>query len=201
MESTRDRIVREASRLFAQQGIKATTVAQIEVAVGLRKGSGGVHRHFASKDVLIEAVFAEQLKRGNHVYNNAVAIPVPDPADLRPYLTAIGTLILRDAEKSREVALIMLRDAAHLPEAVRRQQLANDEIAYKRMADTVDALISDRFPDLDANALAVLFVGSLIFFRLNDWLTGEPKLGLDDETMLGTWVSVFEPTFRRILTG
>ncbi len=201
MDSTRDRIVREASRLFAQQGIKATTVAQIEVAVGLKKGSGGVHRHFASKDVLIEAVFAEQLQRGNRIYDNAVGIPVPDPADLRPYLTAIGALILRDAEESREVAVIMLRDAAQLPEAVRRQQLANDEIAYKRMADTVSALIGDRFPDLDANALAVLFVGSLIFFRLSDWLTGQPKLDLDDDTMLRTWVTVFEPTFRRMMGG
>ena len=50
--STRDRIVKEASRLFAAQGIKATTVAQIETAVGLRKGSGGVHRYFATKSDL-----------------------------------------------------------------------------------------------------------------------------------------------------
>lgn len=199
MDTTRDRIVREASRLFAAQGVKATTIAQLEGAVGLRKGSGGVHRHFATKDALIKAVFAAQLQRGNRSYDTAAGIPVPDLADLRPYLTAIGRLILRDAEESREVALIMLRDAAQLPEAVRRQQLANDEIAYKQMADTVRALIGDRFPDLDPNALAVLFVGSLIFFRLSDWLTGEPKLALNDETMLNTWVSVFEPTFRRLL--
>ena len=32
--------------------------------------------------------------------------------------------------------------------------------------------IGTRFPDVDPEALAFLFVGPLIFFRMSDWLTG-----------------------------
>ena len=65
----------EATRLFAEQGIKATTVAQIEEAVGLRKGSGGVHRYFATKNDLVRAVFDAQLEKGREQLATATELP------------------------------------------------------------------------------------------------------------------------------
>jgi AcrR family transcriptional regulator len=198
----RDRIVREASRLFAGQGVKATTVAQIEVGVGLRKGSGGVHRYFASKDDLVDAVFAAQLAGGREVRDEAVAIPPPTADGMDEYLTAIGTKILRDSERSREVSLIMLREAGSLRESVRRHALANDAVAYQFMADSLRVQMSSADPSMlerfDPEALAFLFVGSMIFFKLTDWLTGEPKLGLTDDRLLRTWVNVFSPVLQAI---
>jgi hypothetical protein len=45
----------------------------------------------------------------------------------------------------------------------------------------------------DPEALAFLFVGSLIFYKLSGWLAEEPKLGLTDERLITTWVNVFGP--------
>ncbi len=199
--STRDRIVKEASRLFAAQGIKATTVAQIETAVGLRKGSGGVHRYFATKSDLVEEVFARQLGRGREILAEAEALPVPDPANLIPYVTALGTKILRDAEHGREVSLILLRDAAAIPELARKHLLDNDAVAYGAMANALRAQMNaDQLEAFDPDALAFLFVGSLLYFKMTDWLTGETKLGLTDDRLLRTWVNVFEPVLRGLLS-
>jgi AcrR family transcriptional regulator len=192
--STRERIVSEASRLFAAQGIKATTVAQIEAAVGLRKGSGGVHRYFATKNDLVEEVFESQLRRGREVLAEAKAIPVPDASDAVAYLTAVGEKILRDAEVGREVSLIMLRDAANLPDSARRQRLENDEIAYGATAELLRTQMSpEQLKSFDPEALSFLFVGSLIYFKLSEWLSDEPKLGISHQRLIRTWVNVFAP--------
>ncbi len=196
----RDRIVREASRLFAAQGVKATTVAQLEEAVGLRKGSGGIHRYFATKDDLVDAVFAAQLGAGEASYEEAVAIDLPTgPDDIVRYLDAIGCMILRDAAKGREVSLILLREAATMGETARQQLLANDDLAYGRAARSFADAMGTRFPDVDPEALAFLFVGPMIFFRMSDWVTGEPKLGLDDDRLVRTWARVFQPLFTQLL--
>ena len=59
--TTRDRIVAAAGRLFADHGVKATPVSRIEEEAGLTPGSGGVHRYFATKSDLVEAVLDTQL--------------------------------------------------------------------------------------------------------------------------------------------
>ncbi|MDA8061910.1 MAG: helix-turn-helix domain containing protein, partial [Actinomycetota bacterium] len=54
---TAERIVAAALKLFAEHGYEATSVAEIEAAVGLTPGAGGIYRHFRSKrDVLAAAV-------------------------------------------------------------------------------------------------------------------------------------------------
>ncbi|MGY1944425.1 cytochrome P450 [Nocardia asiatica] len=50
MDSTRDRIVAEALRLFAEQGYASTSVAAIEEAAGLSPESGALYTHFGSKE-------------------------------------------------------------------------------------------------------------------------------------------------------
>jgi AcrR family transcriptional regulator len=195
----RDRIVREASRLFAAQGVKATTVAQLEAAVGLRKGSGGIHRYFPTKNDLVDAVFAEQLGDGEATYNAAVGVDPPSGHDdIRRYLDTIARMILSDAEKGREVSLILLREAATMKETAGAQIRANDDLAYGRAARSFAAAMGDQFPDIDPNALAFLFVGPLIYFRLSGWLAGEAKMGIQDDQLIKTWSLVFEPLFKQI---
>lgn len=56
---TRQRIVDAAIQLIAERGYVRTSVADLERAVGLRPGSGGLYRHFPTKD----AVFTEVLQQ------------------------------------------------------------------------------------------------------------------------------------------
>ena len=53
---TRLRLILAAERLFAERGIEAVSLREINIAAG-QKNSGASHYHFGSKDGLIEAIF------------------------------------------------------------------------------------------------------------------------------------------------
>jgi len=61
----RAKIVREATRLFAEKGVDATSVQEVASAVGLSKPS--VLYHFPSKEALHAAVIDELTSRWNEV--------------------------------------------------------------------------------------------------------------------------------------
>lgn len=199
--TTRLRIITEATRLFAAQGIKATTVAQIEQAVGLRKGSGGVHRHFATKDELVSAVLETQLAGGASTLKGAKAqLPIPTPEAVAPYLRTLGHFVLTEAEKNRDVALIMLRDGHALGDQVDAHRRRNDDLAYGATAETVRAVQNQLHETLglDADAYGYVFLAPLIYFKLIEWVTGHHPLDIDDEALVETWATVVAPSFREI---
>ena len=199
--TTRNRIIAEATRLFATQGIKATTVAQIENAVGLRKGSGGVHRYFATKDDLVSAVLEAQLDAGAaSIEATGAALPVPSPEASGTYLRALGALVLSEADKNRHVALIMLRDAQALAGRLDDHRRRNDAMAYGATATAVRE-IQERLNDslgLDADAYGYVFLAPLIYFKLVEWATGRHPLDVSNEALVETWATVMEPTFRSL---
>ncbi|MFC7730228.1 TetR/AcrR family transcriptional regulator [Actinomadura keratinilytica] len=61
--STRERIVAESLRLFADRGYAATSVAEIEAAAGLSPGAGGLYRHFRSKEEVLASAIREHIER------------------------------------------------------------------------------------------------------------------------------------------
>jgi AcrR family transcriptional regulator len=201
--ATRDRILIEATRLFATHGIKATTVAQIEEAVGLRKGSGGVHRYFTSKDDLVRGVLEAQLARGFRVRAEASTWESPTPDQVPAFLERLGRFMLTHADENREVALIMLREGHNLPPGVLEEHEAkNLELAYATTAAAIRASQATAgVVDLDADAIAFLVVAPLVYYRLIEWATGRKILGLDDDRLIQSWVDVFSPIFTRLAGG
>jgi AcrR family transcriptional regulator len=199
-KATRDRILTVATRLFAAHGIKATTVAQIEEAVGLRKGSGGVHRYFATKDDLVRGVLEAQLARSSQ----ASALPAgwerPAPDGVPAFLEQLGRFMLSQADENRDVALIMLREAHNLPPGVLREhEVKNLELAYTTAAAAIRASQdATGVEDLDADAIAFLVVAPLIYYRLIEWAIGRKILGLDDDRVIAAWVDTFAPLFTRL---
>jgi AcrR family transcriptional regulator len=171
--STRDRILREAASLFASQGIKATTVAQIEAAAGLRAGSGGLHRHFPTKNALVSEVLESQLQRGRQTVDRTLSFPRFTPEGIRPLLEAVAMFTLNEANTSREVALIMMREELNYPELIRPHSLANDEIAYGATGSRLRALFAEHGvevpADFDLDAFGYMIVAPLIFYRLKEW--------------------------------
>jgi len=195
--ATRDRILAEATRRFAAQGIKATTVAQIEEAVGLRKGSGGVHRYFATKDDLVRGVLEAQLTRSASESTGPMDWKRPTPDEVPAFLTQLGRFMLAQADQNRDVALIMLREAHNLPPGVLEEhESKNLELAYTTAATAIRASQhAAGVDDLDADAIAFLVVAPLVYYRLIEWATGRTILGLDDDRVIRTWVDVFTPVF------
>ena len=200
--STRARIITEASRLFAANGIKGTTVAQIEMAVGLRKGSGGVHRYFATKDDLVAAVLEAQLEGGHEtLVSTQQALPLPTPESVGAYLRALGHLVLSEAEKNREVALIMLRDANALGDRLGEQHRRNDALAYGATAEAVrevQALVGDQL-QIDADAYGYVLLAPLIYFKLIEWASGRRPLNIEVDVLVDTWATTMEPMFRNLV--
>ncbi len=201
--STRNRIIREAASLFASQGVKATTVAQIEAAVGLRAGSGGLHRHFRSKDALVSEVLESQLQRGRQTLAT-VSVPRPSPEQMRPYLEAVAMFTLSEANEAREVALIMLREELNYPDLIRPHSLENDEIAYGATGLRLKALFADHAmevpADFDLDAFGYLIVAPLIYFRLKEWTSGQKARGLTDERVSAMWSRMCAPLLQELLS-
>mgnify|MGYP003874089813 CR=1 FL=1 len=204
-ESMRERLIREAARLFATNGIKATTVARIEEAVGLRVGSGGVHRYFPTKDDLVRAVLEDQLDKGATTRETVRAWPRPASHEVRSFLEMVGHYALAESEHGREVALIGLREGASLYERFPDLRHRNFELAFTSVADQVREFLaesgetSEFAESLDADAIGFLFMGPLLYHRIIEWLTGETALGITDERLVTQWAALLEPLFRRLL--
>lgn len=55
--STKDDLMRAAIRLFAAQGVAATTTREIASAAGVSEGT--IYRHFTGKEQLVEEIFSQ----------------------------------------------------------------------------------------------------------------------------------------------
>ncbi|WP_262402908.1 TetR/AcrR family transcriptional regulator [Actinomadura sp. CNU-125] len=71
--STRERIVAESLRLFAERGYAATSVAEIEAAAGLSPGAGGLYRHFRSKEEVLSSAIREHIDRTRKQISDVLA--------------------------------------------------------------------------------------------------------------------------------
>lgn len=186
-ESTRDRIIREAARLFAESGIKATTVARIESAVGLRPGSGGVHRHFATKDDLVVAVLDSLYEHSDSKIAEGTSLAPPPLEDLGEFLRSAGMFILREADAMRTLFLIGAREGASLFTRYPQYRQRTFSALLAPIADDLRALAERRGTDVDADVAAFLFVAPLLYHRSLEWLTGESALRLPDERIVDEW--------------
>jgi AcrR family transcriptional regulator len=54
--SVRERILFEATRLFAERSYERTSVADVQEAAGLTRGSGALYKHFLSKEALLTEI-------------------------------------------------------------------------------------------------------------------------------------------------
>ena len=186
---TRDRLVATALRLFAKKGYQATTVAEIEGEAGLSPGAGGMYRHFASKQALLDAALAAATSEVDGLEGVQRLLPL---GDLRSELTLIARAGLAGIQQSRTVLGVIERDGDLVPEI--RRRAAGDVIGrgHRAAADLMTALFESHdllAPD-DALPLAVLAVGGLSNFARELELYGETS-GVDEERLLQAWVDVW----------
>lgn len=81
---TRERILYEASNLFARQGYHGTTTREIAAAVGIRQPS--LFYHFASKPAIVEALLDSDLDRAVPFVEALASDGAPAPVRLYRYL-------------------------------------------------------------------------------------------------------------------
>lgn len=192
-DTTRDRVVAAALRLFGEQGFARTTVTQIERAAGLSGGSGAMYRHFKSKDeLLVEAVRSRLTERGEWA-----AFLAPDfsvlawLASLEPLgstadkLTLLFRIGLARLEHDRDINRILMRDnsiGTEVLELFRREEyLVFVSAVLRGLVELTDPESREQ----DWEAAAAVIVGAVAhYWLISDTFGGDHPTAVDPDRYL-----------------
>ncbi|WP_147131030.1 TetR/AcrR family transcriptional regulator [Nocardia ninae] len=181
-DSTRERVMAAALRLFGEQGFARTTVTQIERAAGLSGGSGAMYRHFRSKDeLLVEAVRWRLTERGEWA-----SLLDPDFSvlawldSLEPQgstvdkLTMLCRMGLARLEHDRDVNRILVRDnsiGTDVLEVFRREEYL---VFVSAVLRGLMELTDPQRQEQDWEAAAAVVVGAVAhYWLISDTFGGE----------------------------
>src|SRR5436190_13414596 len=184
---TRDLIVREALRLFAESGYAATSVSQIEKAAGLKPGAGGLYSHFPSKRHVLDAAVASCVSTADAAYAMHAALPLED---LRSELTVLvrGSLQLFDA--TGYWVKLRAREAAQFPDLFsgkadlsnRARRYLSDWLSSKVAAGLVTAH--------DTDAMAEVLFGAISSYWHREAEGPRRRSGVDRPRFIAAWVDL-----------
>jgi AcrR family transcriptional regulator len=185
--TTRDRIIEQAMRLFSQHGYAATSIAKIEAAAGLKPGAGGLYHHFDSKEAVLAAGIERQLARLDALREiRRVLAPL---GDLRSELTLIARYILAELDTESDLLRILASEARSRPQLL---TAAVDQLVtatFDGLATWIGERAERPIPDEEATAIAALGLGSLLSSRLLRDVLGIPA-PVEDQTLVDTWVGL-----------
>jgi AcrR family transcriptional regulator len=132
-QNLRERILRAAVDLFAEQGYDGTSVAEVITRAGVAKG--GFYHHFASKEDLLYEVYGDLISRQLSAMEQILARDDPPAERLRALIVDLVTSTAGSAKQ----ALVFWREMHKLgpgrAEQYRRQR--------RRYHDAVRRLIRD----------------------------------------------------------
>lgn len=151
-QATRERIFREALKLFARKGYDATSIRDIATAVGV--ADAALYRHFASKDEIASAIF-------NLHYANlarAVATLAEHSETFATALQQLVTLLCELFDDSPDVfAFILLNQHDHL-----RFVREEDNVVSAIVAIMEKAIACGEIKQGDPALLAAIALGAAI---------------------------------------
>jgi AcrR family transcriptional regulator len=194
MATTRERILEAALRLFADQGFKATTVKQIELAAGLSGGAGGLYRHFSSKQELLEATVEWQVAANRELVEQLAAAGPPADSGPRPTLREELTQVARSGlarlENEKGLTRLLLRDLKDHPRALALAGEGDIEPVLTSLTSYLRSRGSSG--QVDPAALAVIVAGATTSFWLLRDIFGAHPAGLTAEDFVHALVDLVE---------
>ena len=198
--STRGRLISEGMRLFALQGFHATSVGEIEAAAGLQPRRGALYKHFATKHTLLEAAVRAHLARAAAGASEIeavdfTAIAHADTELLDSILRGLARWFLDEMDAMEDLTLLLEHDRSRLPDLTSEVKRDIVDLSYRTAARLITSVATE---PVDADALAVILLGSLVAVRRTTWTFGSPPLGVDDERTIATWTELALGTFHRI---
>ena len=187
--NTRERIVSEAMRLFAEHGYRGTTVGDIEEAAGLAPRAGGLYRHFQSKEDVLAAGIERHVTEIEAMHSAMDMLPL---GDLRAELTLIARWALSELGRERDIMRIVFRDGDQVPELVDLFRERIVDRGYREAAEVIGRIFSEAGTmEGDPKAVATIALGSLVHYRVEETMFGSPPAGVDEEVFIETWVEVW----------
>lgn len=152
-DNRRRQLLDAAAGLFSERGFHAASMREVARAAGMLPGS--IYYHFASKEELLLAVYAEGVRRIAARVDAAVAAETEPWARLRAACVAHLDTLLSGGDYAKVVIRVLPQDGG----AVAPQLVALRDGYEQRFVELVDAL--DLPADADRRALRLLLIGGL----------------------------------------
>jgi AcrR family transcriptional regulator len=187
-ESTRDRLVTAAMRLFAEHGYAGTTVGRIETEAGLAPRSGALYQYFKGKRELLDAAVERHVADLDQMQTSIDLLPL---GDLRAELTLMARWNLQDLQRRRDLYRFLRKEGDRFPEVVAAVYEHISEQPLRRVADFLrEGYRQAGVEEPDTEALVAVMVQSMAAYRAHEETFGEPPLGVSEERFVETWVDL-----------
>ena len=155
-------ILKEAAKLFADQGYDSVSINEIGFAAGVT--GPAVYRYFPSKEALLVAIYEHLYRRNGEGLNAALSETAEPRETLERLIDHQIELAVEEAEKIRIVAA----EERHLPEAEAEVLSAQRRKALRIWTDVIRQVRDDLGRDeVDASVHAVLALINSISLRRN----------------------------------
>ncbi|MEU5882645.1 TetR/AcrR family transcriptional regulator [Spirillospora sp. NPDC047279] len=186
--STRERIVAESLRLFADRGYAATSVAEIEAAAGLSPGAGGLYRHFRSKEEVLASAIREHIDRTRQQVSEVLqqATTYEDrPLEIRLKMTCQAGLAKMREEQ--DLIRVLFRDLDQFPNLVAEMREGIVNPLYDSIATWLAAQPEFEHVDEDWPAIASILGGAVVNYWLANESMYEPPTRIDEKRFVASW--------------
>ncbi len=186
--STRERIVSEALRLFAERGYAATSVAEIEAASGLSPGAGGLYRHFRSKEEVLAAAVREHITRTSLQISSTFqrAGDVRD-RPLHDRLRMAATIGMGKMREESDLIRVLFRDLDKFPNLIAEMREGIVNPLYDMISTWLAAQPEMAAVEEDWDAVALALGGSIVNYWLASDALHEPPQRVDEERFIEGW--------------
>lgn len=189
---TRQRLIEEGMRLFAERGFRATAVGDIEAAVGLQPRRGALYKHFPSKHALLEAAVRTHLDSAAAGATQISELNLTralgaDRVLLRPIVVGLGRWFLDEMDRLKDLTRVLEHDGQRMADLTVEVKNNIVDLSYRTAASLIAAVAPEA---KDPEATAVLVLGALVALRRTAWTFGFPALDIDDDRALTAWVEL-----------
>ncbi|MBG0826469.1 TetR/AcrR family transcriptional regulator [Planomonospora sp. ID67723] len=190
--STRERIIDEALRLFAERGYSATSVAEIEAASGLSPGAGGLYRHFKSKYEVLAAAMNEHASRTRAQIAETLAEmnAVDASLDIENRLAHLCRAGLAKVREESELTRVFFRDLSQFPELVATVREGLLQPMFDAITTWFRAQPEYAEADVDWAAIGAVLGGAVVHYRLFQETVGEPPGRAERDRFVAAWVQL-----------
>jgi AcrR family transcriptional regulator len=188
-QSTRNRIVTEAIGLFAERGYRGTTVGEIEQAAGLAPRSGGLYKHFRSKEEVLEAVIERHVSELEQMRPVLEMLPL---GDLRAELTLIARWALNELGAEQLLMRVVQKDGNQFPELVAEVKERIIDPGHREAARLIGRMLTELgAAPADEEAIGSVALGSLVAYKVEQSMFGSPGGDVSEERLIDAWVDVW----------
>jgi AcrR family transcriptional regulator len=186
--STRERIVSESLRLFADRGYAATSVAEIEAAAGLSPGAGGLYRHFRSKEEVLASAIREHIERTRRQISDVLTQATAyeeRPLEVRLRMTCHAGLAKMREEQ--DLIRVLFRDLDQFPNLVAEMREGIVNPLYDGIATWLSAQPEFAGSDEDWPAVAAILGGAVVNYWLANEAMYEPPTRIEEKRFVESW--------------